>query len=185
MLQNNVELFGQLYMSMQNREGDLAEFFAHEKQSFPTSLSDFGKLHLPDTNSDLFQCLNQPGQSNPPSTYDCKILDGAVIIHCLPFATVSTLHEYADTVFIKTYVPDSLEESTQEKRDKALCRKVSGKTKLRDPTNKAELFSFLTAKIKEFNWPPAKAVYVAFGETVVSVGASTPMQNCDHEKADN
>ena len=42
-LQNNVALFGQLYISMQSRDGDLKEFFAHEIQSFPPSLSDFGK----------------------------------------------------------------------------------------------------------------------------------------------
>ena len=29
-LQNNVALFGQLYISMQSREGDLKELFAHE-----------------------------------------------------------------------------------------------------------------------------------------------------------
>ena len=51
-LQNNVALFGQLYVSMQTRDSDLAEFFAHEIQSFPPSLSDFGKLHLPSTKSD-------------------------------------------------------------------------------------------------------------------------------------
>ena len=33
MLQNNVALFGQLYISMQSRDGDLKEFFAHEIQS--------------------------------------------------------------------------------------------------------------------------------------------------------
>lgn len=99
-LQNNVALFGQLYISMQNRDGDLAEFFAHEIQSFPPSLSDFNKLHLPSTKSDLLKCLEQPGQSEPPSTYDCKVLDGAVIVHCLPTTSVSTFHEYADRVFI-------------------------------------------------------------------------------------
>ena len=36
-LQNNVALFGQLYISLQNRDNDLAEFFAHEVQSFPFS----------------------------------------------------------------------------------------------------------------------------------------------------
>lgn len=40
-LQTNVALFGQLYISMQSREGDLKEFFAHEIQSFPPSLSDW------------------------------------------------------------------------------------------------------------------------------------------------
>ena len=54
-LQTNVALFGQLYISMQSREGDLKEFFAHEIQSFPPSHSDLGKLHLP--NQSLICCL--------------------------------------------------------------------------------------------------------------------------------
>ena len=53
MLQNNVALFGQLYISTQSRDGDLKEFFSHEIQSFPPSLSDYGKLHLPSTKSEL------------------------------------------------------------------------------------------------------------------------------------
>ena len=39
-------LFGQLYISMQTRESDLSELFAPEIQSFPASLSDFGKINL-------------------------------------------------------------------------------------------------------------------------------------------
>ena len=99
-LQNNVALFGQLYISMQSRDGDLREFFAHELQSFPPSLSDFGKLHLPRTKSDILKCLEKPGQTEPPSTYDCIVLDDAVIVHLLPTAEVSTFQEYADKFFI-------------------------------------------------------------------------------------
>ena len=73
-LQNNVALFGQLYVSIQSRDGDLAEFFAHDIQSFPPSLSDFGKLHLPSTKSDLLGCLEQPEEPEPPLTYDCKVM---------------------------------------------------------------------------------------------------------------
>ena len=91
-LQNNVALFGQLYVSMQSRDGDLVEFFAHEIQSFPPSLSDFGKLHLPSTKSDLLRCLEQPEEPEPPLTYDCKVMDGAVVVHCLP-TSVSTFDE--------------------------------------------------------------------------------------------
>jgi hypothetical protein len=51
-----------------------------------------------------------------------------------------------------TYISDSLKESTREKRGKGLRRKVESQTKLpgkwmdflRDPTNKKELFAFLT-----------------------------------------
>ena len=72
---------------MQSRDGD--EFFAHELQSFPPSLSDLGKLHLPSTKSDTLKCLEKPGQTEPPSTYDCIVLDDAVIVHLLPTAEVS------------------------------------------------------------------------------------------------
>ena len=36
-LQNNVSLFGQLHVSLHNRENDLEEFFGHEIQSYPPS----------------------------------------------------------------------------------------------------------------------------------------------------
>ena len=166
-LQNNVALFGQLYISMQSRDGDLEEFFAHEIQSFPPSLSDLGKLHLPNTKSDLLKCLEQPVLPNQSSNYDCIVLDGAVIVHFLPTKAVSTFNEYADKVFIPyinsqlqhstkidivwyAYVPDSLKESTREKRGKGIRRKVSGQTKLpsnwidflRDPSNKRNFSPF-------------------------------------------
>ncbi len=130
LLQNNVALFGQLYISIQSRDGDLKEFFAHEIQSFLPSISDFGKLHLPSTKSDLLKCLEQPEQPEPPSNFDCIVMDGAVVVHLLPTDGVSTFKEYADKVFIPylskqlekaeridvvwdKYVPDSLKESTR------------------------------------------------------------------------
>ena len=193
---------------MQTRDSDLAEFFAHEIQSFPPSLSDFGKLHLPSTKSDLLRCIEQPEQSEPPSTYDCKVMDGAVIVHSLP-TNVSTFHDYADRIFIPSlekqvqstsrldvvwdiYTPHSLKESTREKRGKGVRRKVSGETKLpgnwvdflRDSMNKKELFAFLTSKVAQFSWPPDKAVYVTSEQGVVSIGDNSAMQNCNHEEVD-
>ena len=192
---------------MQSRDGDLKEFFAHEIQSFPPSLSDFGKLHLPTTKSDILKCLEEPEQPEPPLTYDCIVLDGAVIVHLLPTAEVSTFSEYADKVFIPylikqldhstridivwdTYLPDSLKESTREKRGKGVRRKVSSHAKLpsnwmdflRNPSNKDELFAFLTSKIAHFVFPPSKAVYVTSGQSVIS--ARSNMMNCNYEEAD-
>ena len=166
---------------MQNRDGVLVEFFAHEIQSFPPTLSDFDKLHLPGTKSDPLNCLEQRDQLEPPPTYDCKVMDGAVIVHCLPTTSVNTFHVYADRVFIPylekqlqnatrldvvwdTYIPDSLKEFTRERRGKGIRRKVSGETNLPgnwmdflcDPINKSELFDFLTSKVEGSNWPPAK-----------------------------
>ena len=99
MLQNNVAIFGQLYVSVQNRDGDLAECFAHDIPSFPPSLSNFGKLHLPSTKSDLLGYLDQPGQPEPHLAHNCKVLEGCVIVHCLPTSD-STFHEHADAIFI-------------------------------------------------------------------------------------
>ena len=64
-LQNNVALFSKLYISMQSREGDLREFFAHEIQAFPPSLSDLGKLYLPGTKSEILNCIEQPEVTAP------------------------------------------------------------------------------------------------------------------------
>ena len=66
-----------------------------------------------------------------------------------------------------TYIPDSLKESTREKKGKGVRRRVSGETKLlgnwmdflSDPINKKEVFAFLTSRIEDFILPPAKAVY--------------------------
>ena len=159
--------------------------------------------------SQLLQCLEQPGQPEPPTIYDCKVMDGAVIVHCLPIVAVSTFNEYADMVFIPylekqlqnatrldvvwdTYISDSLKESTREKRGKGVRRKVSGQTKLpgnwmdflRDPKNKIELFAFLTVKVSEFMFPPNKIVFITSGESVISIGASSDMPKCNHEEAD-
>ena len=182
-LQKNVALFGQLYVSMQNRESELNDFFAHRIQFFLPSLSDFGKLRLPSAKSELLDCLEPSEQDDPPSSDDCKVLDGAIIVHCLPTKAVNTFSDYAETIFIpylkkqlqetrrldvvwEEYVPDSLKESTRIKR--GVRRKVSGNNKLpenwkdffRDSSNKKELFSFLANKIEEITCPLSKAVYV-------------------------
>ena len=208
-LQNNVALFGQLYVAMQSRDGNLEEFFAHEIQSFPPSLSDYGKLHLPSKKSDLLECINPSQDEESPVQFDCKILDGAVTVHSLPTSAVTTFDDYADKIFIpymKTllqtasridvvwdrYVQDSLKESTREKRCKGIRRKVSGATKLptkwmdflRDPLNKSELFSFLSDKIKATTWAAEKLVFVTEGTAVASIGTTDTMGQCSHEEAD-
>jgi hypothetical protein len=110
-LLNYVPLFGQLYISLQSRDGDLKELFAHEIQSVPAALSKFGKLHLPGTKSELLKCFEQPGQLEPPTTCDCKVLDGSVIVHCLPTTGTVTFDEYADTVCIR-YLEKQLQHVT-------------------------------------------------------------------------
>ena len=100
MLLNNIALFGQLYISMQSRDGDLKEFFSHEIQSFPPSLSDYGKLHLPSTKSELLKCIPPTTQFEPLLFYDCRVLDGAAVVHFLPITGAVTFNDYAEDIFI-------------------------------------------------------------------------------------
>ena len=44
-LKGDVQLFSRLYIGCQTRDGNLDEFFRHENQSCPPSLSVAGKLH--------------------------------------------------------------------------------------------------------------------------------------------
>jgi hypothetical protein len=96
----------------------------------------------------MLNCFEQRGQLEPPTTCDCKVLDRAVIVHCLPTTGTVSFSEYADTVCIRylekqlqhvtmrldvlwdMYIPDSLHESTQEKRGNGLRKKLFGQTKL-------------------------------------------------------
>ena len=209
MLQSNIALFGQLYISMQSRDSDLKEFFSHEIQSFPPSLSDYGKLHLPSTKCELLKCIPSHTQPEPLSFYDCRILDGAAIVRFLPIVGAATFDGYAENCFIPylsmqlqstnrlnvvwdTYIPDSLKESTREKRGKGIRRKASAQASLpgkwmdflSDSKNKTELFAFLTDHISKFTLPPNKQVYVTSGQSVVQRGTLNSMPNCNHEEAD-
>ena len=45
MLKDDCRLFSRLFISCQSRQCDLQEFFKHENQTSPASLSDSGKFH--------------------------------------------------------------------------------------------------------------------------------------------
>jgi hypothetical protein len=208
-LQNNVALFGQLFVATQNRPGDLENFFAHESQSFPPSLSDFGKLYLPGTKSQLLKSVS-PSIDQEPSqnTVDCKVLDGAAVVHILPVAGVTTFDNYAKDVFIPflntqfkdcnrvdvvwdTYVENSLKDSTREKRGVGQRRKVAAATKipknwndfLRNSANKEELFDFLSNKVSNHQFIEGKYVYITSGISV-KTNHCVKMPDCNHEEAD-
>ncbi len=199
-LQNNVALFAQLYIAMQSRNADLEEFFSHEVQPFPPSLSEFGNLRLPSDKSELLKCIIPSTQPEPPTQFDCSVLDGAVVVHCLPVTGSSTFDDYAHNVFIPylssqisrrvdvvwdTYIPNSLKESTREKRGKGVRRKVAGGTKLpsnwvsflRDSLNKEELFHFLSLKVAGHNWPERKTIHVTSGKHATHMSAMILMQS--------
>ena len=62
-LKNNCSLFSRLYIASQVRNGDLDEFFQHENQPCPPSLSQMGVLRG-GTKSDLLSCLQDLAPMN-------------------------------------------------------------------------------------------------------------------------
>ena len=56
LLKRDCQLFSRLYISCQSRDGDLDQFFAHENQSEPPSLSLQGQLRH-STKSDFVSCF--------------------------------------------------------------------------------------------------------------------------------
>ena len=57
-LKENCSLFAQLYVACHVREGDLDNFFAHENQNFPPSISQQGKLRSCQK-SDILTCIEK------------------------------------------------------------------------------------------------------------------------------
>ena len=100
-LKQNCSLFAQLYISCQVREGDLDDFFQHENQSFPSSLSQQGNLHH-GSKSDLLECFEKLclAQEDVPDA-DVLILNGAAIVNIIKPGACQTFQDYADNVFIK------------------------------------------------------------------------------------
>ena len=98
-LEDNVSLFSRLYIVAKHREGDMANFFKHENQLCPPSLSAYGKLHF-SKKSDLLNIISQKSEQDPPSYFDSMAIDGAALVHLLPVNNVSTFDEYASMVFV-------------------------------------------------------------------------------------
>ena len=156
------------------------DFFSHENHPWPPSISDNGKICLPNKKSDLLV--------SAPANFQVKIFDGPAIVHFLNSKQVTTFDEYGDKVFLPwtdqqlhycdridiiwdRYIAGSLKESTREKRGKGIRSKVQPQSKLpsnfadflRDPSNKTELFGFLTDKAASHVYPSGKQVYITSG----------------------
>jgi hypothetical protein len=211
-LKSNCALFSRLYIGCQSRDGNLEEFFSHENQAYPPSLSQMGELYF-GTKSNLAQCLESGVElgSNMPEV-DVIILDGAAIINMLAPRNARTFSEYASNVFepyvlsqlkhtrrvdivFDQYISDSLKSTTREKRGKGTRRKVTpGGTLptnwsqfLRVDDNKTELFHFLSKYIVDALSTEENEVVATLGDHVLSnkIHADlSALQPCTHEEGD-
>ena len=154
-LRSDCNLFSHLFIASKYRDGDLEDFFSHENHPWPPSISEHGKLRLPNKKSDLLSCLGESTMHREaPMIFHAKIFDGPAIIHSLSTKQASTFEKYGDEVFLPwtnqqlsncdridivwdQYVAGSLKDSTREKRGKGIRQKVQAQTKL--PTNFSEI----------------------------------------------
>lgn len=136
-LKSDCSLFSRLYISCQTREGDLDNFFSHENQPVPPSLSQGGALRQ-GTKSDLVHCLTSVDDSVSETTIghvDAVVIDGAAAVHMLKPGTVKTFQDYADNVFVP-YITSQLKDTKrvdivwdvyQTNSLKAIVRQMRGK----------------------------------------------------------
>jgi hypothetical protein len=159
-MKSDCSLFSSLFISCQTREGDLEEFFAHENQACPPSISNMGKLRL-GTKSDIVSCLEdlipsstndvipdvQSSSSPGVPAVDAVILDGAVIVNMLKPGTARTFSDYATKIFMPyiilqlkhvdrvdlvwdEYIHGSLKTYTRSVRGKGSRRRVEASSTL-------------------------------------------------------
>ena len=212
-LKCDVELFSRLYIGCQTRDGNLEEFFRHENQACPPSLSAAGKLHL-GNKSDMLVCLEglSEAQSEAPKVTNA-VIDGAAIVQMLKPGAAETFEEYARQVFIPyisrqlhhvsrldlvwdSYVVDTLKATARAKRGKGVRRRVvdsapipgNWQNFLRVDLNKKELFCFLSKALVESFKQDKKELVVTDGEQVLCVPPQCDIHSlspCNHEEADS
>lgn len=209
-LKADCQLFSRLFISCQSRQCDLEEFFRHENQSAPASLSDNGKLHVCQK-SQLVEVLEREMTTTDvePRAAQAIIIDGSALVNALPPRTKKTFDAYASEdvlpkveqyankygradVIFDVYDKSSLKAETRSKRGKGIRRKVSGNNKaptnwksfLRDDGNKAELFRFLAEKMRTSD---TSSTLIATKDDVAVCNKTIELHElspCSHEEAD-
>ena len=149
-MKGDCTLFSRLYIACQSREGDLKQFFKHENQPWPPSLSKSGDMRS-GTKSDLLselESLAQPVDARPHVS--ALIVDGPVVVQMLSRGNSKTFDDYTKNVFIpyiqqqlklvdridivwNVYTTNSLKARTREKRGTAVRRRVDLSSKM--PSN--------------------------------------------------
>ena len=159
----NAALITKLFISLQARpDADIIEFFKHENQREPPSLSDRGKLRS-GTKSDILGCLPgmpRPGRSLASKEASVIVLDMAAVIHIIKPQRASVFGEYTQMHLLPylhsqmtdsmtrvdavwdTYTEASLKSQTRVKRGETAGRRTRVSAKIPLPKG-AEWQKFL------------------------------------------
>ena len=198
-LKKNCHLFSQLYIASQVSDSNLDEFFCHENQQFPPSLSDDGMLRS-GNKSDLLACFEELSEaSHAKPVVQSIFIDGPAIVNMLRPVNCSMYKEYLTKVFLPfisqqfenvcqrvdivwdAYIKNSLKLTARSKRGLGIRRIILPDSKipsnwhsfLRVDQNKEELFRFLATE----------ASSLECRGLVISTRDQLAVSNCDVEKS--
>ena len=138
-VKTDCQLFRRPYIGCQSRDGDLDDFFSHENQGSPPSLSDCGRIRS-GSKCDLIQCIDKLVGTEESHNTSVVVFDSAFCVQALTPQFCKTFMEYSEIFlpYIKQsienvqrldlvwdeYIPNSLKASTRQKRDTGARRRV-------------------------------------------------------------
>ena len=97
-MKSDCNLFAQIYLPCQARDGDVDQFFSHENHACPPSMSQGGKLRL-GSKADIMPCLEvETAAPEASPLVDAHFLDGAAVVQMLNPGTAQTFLDYAEQV---------------------------------------------------------------------------------------
>ena len=82
-LKQDCQLYSNLYVACQNREGDLEEFFAYENHAYPPSLSIYGEMRSTDKSDTIKIPENVVETSSVKPDFTAEVLDGAAVVQAV------------------------------------------------------------------------------------------------------
>ena len=208
-VKDDCALFSKLFISCQSRECDLQDFFQHENQPYPASLSDGGNLYSCQKSQLATILEDEATLAETEPKIDAIIVDGSAFVNSMQPRIAKTFEEYAtleivpkiesysskyqrtDFVF-DVYKADSLKAETRSRRGYGARRRVTDKGKvpqnwqsfLRDNTNKTELFTFLADKIVQLCRTNTVIVTRLDGVVHNDPINTEGLMPCNHEEAD-
>ena len=176
-LKQDCHLFSSLFVACQSRDGDMAQFFAHENHTYPPTLSVYGDLRIAHKSDMLKILLNISEPLNIRPTCTAEVLDDAAVVQCIVPRASSNFDQYCNTEFLSfvsqkynsyqlsriyivfdVYLENTIKVSARAKRGVGKRIRVTASTPppknwkmfLHVSENKTELFHLIAATIKNY-----------------------------------
>lgn len=108
-------LFCRLYVASEARDANIDDFFSHENQMYPPSISEDGKLRKLTNKSDIIDCIQTKCDisfNDSQTIVRGKMFDGAAVIHMLNPGIATTFYGNHVLIF-KPYFSNQLKNSSR------------------------------------------------------------------------